>query len=52
MGDIKTLTVAEYRATAVAGVGFAYRLYRHPLVMFGLGPDLAFRPRSNGCRSA
>lgn len=36
IGDIKTLTVAEYRALpAWRRVG--YRLFRNPLVMFGLG---------------
>jgi omega-6 fatty acid desaturase (delta-12 desaturase) len=36
-GDIQTLTVDEYRARPVWGrVG--YRLFRNPLVMFGLGP--------------
>jgi len=41
MGDITTLTVAEYRA--LSGWGrFRYRLYRHPVVMFGLGPAWLF----------
>jgi omega-6 fatty acid desaturase (delta-12 desaturase) len=36
-GDIQTLTVDEYRARGWWGrVG--YRLFRNPLVMFGLGP--------------
>jgi acyl-lipid omega-6 desaturase (Delta-12 desaturase) len=36
IGDIKTLTVAEYRALAVwQRVG--YRLFRNPVVMFGFG---------------
>lgn len=36
VGDITTLTVAEYRALPVWGrVG--YRLFRNPVVMFGLG---------------
>jgi omega-6 fatty acid desaturase (delta-12 desaturase) len=36
IGDIKTLTVAEYRALPVwERVG--YRLFRNPVVMFGLG---------------
>jgi acyl-lipid omega-6 desaturase (Delta-12 desaturase) len=36
IGDIKTLTVAEYRALPVwERVG--YRLFRNPIVMFGLG---------------
>lgn len=41
IGDIHTLTVAEYRALAWAGRA-RYRLYRHPLVMFGLGPAWLF----------
>jgi acyl-lipid omega-6 desaturase (Delta-12 desaturase) len=36
-GDIRTLTVAEYRAQPWWG-RLAYRLFRSPLVMFGLGP--------------
>jgi omega-6 fatty acid desaturase (delta-12 desaturase) len=37
IGDIQTLTVEEYRARGWWGrVG--YRLFRNPLVMFGLGP--------------
>jgi omega-6 fatty acid desaturase (delta-12 desaturase) len=36
-GDVQTLTVEEYRARSWWGrVG--YRLFRNPLVMFGLGP--------------
>ena len=41
IGDIHTLTVAEYRALPWAGRA-RYRLYRHPLVMFGLGPAWLF----------
>lgn len=41
MGDIRTLTVAEYRRLSWRG-RLAYRLYRHPLVMFGLGPIWLF----------
>jgi acyl-lipid omega-6 desaturase (Delta-12 desaturase) len=40
VGDIVTLTVAEYRARPWGG-RLAYRLIRNPLVMFGLGPILA-----------
>jgi omega-6 fatty acid desaturase (delta-12 desaturase) len=36
VGDIATLTVAEYRALP-ARRRLSYRLYRSPLVMFGLG---------------
>jgi len=41
IGDISTLTVAEYRSLG-RWRRFAYRLYRHPLVMFGLGPTYLF----------
>ena len=41
VGDIDTLTVAEYRGRSSFG-RFRYRLYRHPLVMFGLGPAYLF----------
>ena len=40
VGDIITLTVAEYRARSPRG-RLGYRLLRHPLVMFGLGPVFA-----------
>jgi acyl-lipid omega-6 desaturase (Delta-12 desaturase) len=36
-GDVLTLTVAEYYAKGRRG-RLAYRLFRNPLVMFGLGP--------------
>lgn len=36
-GDVTTLTVAEYQALSRWGK-IKYRLYRHPLVLFGLGP--------------
>jgi omega-6 fatty acid desaturase (delta-12 desaturase) len=41
VGDIETLTVAEYRARSPWG-RFAYRLYRHPAVMFLFGPIWSF----------
>lgn len=41
IGDIKTMTVAEYNA-ASRWARFKYRLYRHPIVMFGLGPSYIF----------
>jgi omega-6 fatty acid desaturase (delta-12 desaturase) len=41
MGDIDTLTVAEYLALPWYG-RLRYRLYRNPLVMFGLGPGYTF----------
>jgi acyl-lipid omega-6 desaturase (Delta-12 desaturase) len=37
VGDVSTLTVAEYR-TRSRWRQLAYRLYRHPLVLFVLGP--------------
>ncbi|WP_343345530.1 fatty acid desaturase [Sphingomicrobium sp. XHP0239] len=40
-GDIDTLTVAEYQALSRSR-RFAYRLYRHPAVMFGIGPAYLF----------
>jgi acyl-lipid omega-6 desaturase (Delta-12 desaturase) len=39
VGDVPTLTVAEYNARTPRG-RLAYRLFRNPLVMFGLGPIL------------
>lgn len=41
IGDVMTLTVAEYRSRGRFG-RLAYRLYRHPLIMFGLGPAYLF----------
>jgi len=41
MGDVKTLTVKEYLSLSRWG-RLGYRLYRHPLVMFGLGPAYLF----------
>ncbi|MBM2575985.1 fatty acid desaturase [Jannaschia sp. Os4] len=41
LGDITTLTVAEYRAQSRLG-RLRYRLYRHPAVMFGIGPAWMF----------
>jgi omega-6 fatty acid desaturase (delta-12 desaturase) len=40
VGDIVTLTVAEYWARS-RRARLGYRLLRHPLVMFGLGPVFA-----------
>lgn len=40
-GDIWTLTVDEYLAAPLT-LRFAYRFYRNPLVMFGLGPIYVF----------
>ena len=46
VGDVLTLTVAEYRALSWRG-RLGYRLFRNPLVMFGLGPlyALVLHPR-------
>ncbi len=41
VGDVWTLTVAEYQA-ASQRQQLGYRLVRHPLVMFGLGPGFMF----------
>ncbi len=41
IGDIKLLTVREYAALG-SWRRLGYRLYRHPLVMFGLGPTYLF----------
>jgi acyl-lipid omega-6 desaturase (Delta-12 desaturase) len=41
IGDVMTLTVAEYYAMSRWG-RLQYRLYRHPLVLFGLGPAYLF----------
>lgn len=41
VGDITTLTVREYHSLPTRGK-VAYRLYRHPAVMFGLGPAFLF----------
>ncbi len=41
VGDLDTLTVREYCALSRWG-RLKYRLYRHPLVMFGVGPAYLF----------
>ncbi len=41
IGDVDTLTVREYQARSRWGRA-KYRLYRHPLIMFGLGPAYLF----------
>jgi omega-6 fatty acid desaturase (delta-12 desaturase) len=41
LGDIDTLTLREYTAKSRLR-RFFYRLYRHPLVMFGIGPAYLF----------
>jgi len=45
MGDIATLTVREYLALS-RWRRFAYRLYRHPVVLFGIGPTYNFLLRN------
>lgn len=41
IGDVDTLTVREYEALSAWG-RLRYRLYRHPAVLFGLGPFYLF----------
>lgn len=41
LGDIDTLTVKEYLSRGKFG-RLIYRLYRHPVIMFGLGPAYMF----------
>jgi acyl-lipid omega-6 desaturase (Delta-12 desaturase) len=41
IGDIDTLTVHEYLALSPWG-RLRYRVYRHPVIMFGLGPAYLF----------
>ena len=41
IGDIDTLTVREYLALSRWG-RLRYRIYRHPVVMFGIGPAYLF----------
>ncbi|WP_424820605.1 fatty acid desaturase [Salinisphaera sp.] len=41
LGGIDTLSVREFRALS-PGQQLRYRLYRHPLVLFGLGPAYLF----------
>ncbi len=41
IGDIDTLTVDEFQARTPLRQ-FLYRLYRHPIVMFGIGPAYLF----------
>ncbi len=45
MGDITTMTVAEYLAAPVIK-RLAYRLYRHPLILLGIGPLYYFLLRN------
>jgi len=39
--DIVTMTISEYRNASKWG-RFKYRLYRHPVIMFGVGPAYVF----------
>src|ERR1035437_3170839 len=39
-GDVRTLTVAEYQALTPRSQ-LAYRVFRNPLIMFGIGPIVA-----------
>jgi omega-6 fatty acid desaturase (delta-12 desaturase) len=41
IGDVHTMTVAEYKALGVWNRAM-YRLYRNPVVLFGLGPGYLF----------
>lgn len=41
IGDVNTLTVREYLSSSRWG-RFFYRVYRHPLVIFGIGPTYIF----------
>ena len=41
IGDVLTLTIEEYRARSRFG-RLMYRLYRHPVVLFVLGPSYLF----------
>ncbi|MEZ5071528.1 MAG: fatty acid desaturase [Bacteroidales bacterium] len=41
IGDVMTLTVEEYRKLSPAKK-FEYRLYRHPIVIFGIAPVILF----------
>ncbi len=45
IGDVTTMTVAEYRASPWP-VRLRYRIYRHPAVMFGIGPTYLFMIRN------
>ena len=40
VGDVPTLTIAEYRAKPWKG-RFVYRAFRNPFVMLGIGPTIA-----------
>jgi acyl-lipid omega-6 desaturase (Delta-12 desaturase) len=40
VGDVDTMTLAEYESKSRGG-RLAYRLFRNPLIMFGIGPFIA-----------
>ncbi len=41
IGDVHTMTVEEYRASSPLA-RLSYRVYRHPLTLFGFGPGYLF----------
>jgi serine/threonine-protein kinase HipA len=41
IGDVYTLTVREFQSKGWIG-RLAYRIYRHPVVLFGVGPAYEF----------
>lgn len=41
IGDVPTLTVEEYKAKSRLG-RLSYRIVRHPMALFGVGPSLVF----------
>lgn len=41
IGDVPTLTIQEYNQKSAFG-RFCYRVVRHPLALFGVGPSLIF----------
>lgn len=41
IGDVHTMTVREYRELSAFG-RLVYRLYRHPVTLFGIGPSYIF----------
>ena len=51
MGDVDTLTVRGIRRAVLVGCRLRFRLYRHPAVMFGLGPIFRASVCSIGCQS-
>jgi omega-6 fatty acid desaturase (delta-12 desaturase) len=40
VGDVDTMTLAEYQSKSRGG-RLAYRMFRNPLIMFGIGPFIA-----------